>query len=189
MSSQKRQGSADPLRTLVLPVTERDHHLHHITAKFTLVEYADFECPDCGEGFHIIQELLRDLGDDLCFAYRSFPQPEIHPHAQLAAEAAEAAEMQGKFWLMHDRLFEHQAEISAPLVHQLARDMSLDMHRFELDLSSGEAKRLVDAAREDGMEAGVEETPTFFVNGRMHVGSNEYQPLFDALTAGTKSVR
>jgi protein-disulfide isomerase len=187
MSPKKSGGAEDPLRTLVMPPSERDHHLHPIASKFSLVEYADFECPNCAEGFHIIRELLRDLGDDLCFVYRSFPQPDIHPNAQLAAEAAEAADMQGKFWLMHDRLFEHQAELSAPLIHQLAKDMSLDMHRFELDLSSGEPRRLVEATRADGLDAGVEETPTFFVNGRMHVGSHEYQPLADALTAGTKS--
>jgi protein-disulfide isomerase len=187
MNSKGGGTPADPLRTLALPVTENDHRMGPISAKYALVEYGDFECPNCAEGFHVIRELLRDLGDDLCFVFRSFPQPDVHPNAQFAAEAAESAEMQGKFWLMHDRLFEHQAELSGPKIRQLAQEISLDMHRFDVDLSSGEAKRAVDEAHTEGIQAGVEETPTFFVNRRMYVGSHEYDPIYDALTAGRPS--
>ena len=183
MSSSRNSPSRPARPALTPPVTEGDHHFNPISAKYTLVEYGDFECPDCAEGFHVVKELLRDLGDDLCYVFRNFPKTDIHPNAQFAAEAAEAADMQARFWLMHDRLFEHQAELSRPRVRQLASEMSLDMHRFDQDLESGEPKRHVDADRAGGTRAGVHATPTFFVNGRMQVGSYEYDPLFEALTA------
>lgn len=183
METKKDDRIGNLLPSLTLPVTEEDHHIHSIPGKYTLVEYGDFECPDCAEGFHVVKELLRDLGEDLCYVFRSFPQTDVHPNAQFAAEAAEAADMQGKFWLMHDRLFEHQAELSPGLIRDLALNLPLDVHRFEEDLASGVARRRVDSVRAEAVQAGVENTPTFFADGRMQVGSYEYQPLYDALTA------
>lgn len=183
MSSPKNDPGRDLLPTLVLPVTDRDHHIHAAPARYTLIEYGDFECPDCAEGFHVVKELLRALGEDLCYVFRSFPKPELHPNAQFAAEAAEAADMQGKFWLMHDRLFEYQSELSPTRIRQLTREIALDVHHFEKDLASGEPKRRVDSDRAEGVRVGVEETPTFFVNGRLQAGSYEYGPLFEGLTA------
>lgn len=183
MASSKDSPAHATGPALTLPVTESDHHLNPISAQYTLVEYGDFECPDCAEGYHVVRELLRDLGEDLCYVFRNFPKTAIHPNAQLAAEAAEAADMQAKFWLMHDRLFEHQPELSRPRIHQLAREISLDMHRFDQDLDSGEPKRHVEMDRAEGTRAGVQATPTFFVNGRIQIGAYEYNPLFDALTS------
>ena len=176
----------DPLATLAFPVTLEDHHLGSVGAKYTLVEYGDYECPDCEMGSHVVKELLRDLGEDFCYVFRNFPLTEVHPNAQLAAEAAEAADAQGKFWLMHDRLFEHQAELSPTLVRRLATEMSLDVRRFDGDLRSGEPKRRVDEDRAGGAQSGVEGTPTFFANGRMHVGAYEYDPLLRSLTQGSR---
>jgi protein-disulfide isomerase len=180
--SSDRAADETRLPTLVLPVGDRDQRIHGPGSKYTLVEYGDFECPDCAQGFHVVQELLRDLGDDLCFVFRHFPMAEEHPHALAAAEAAEAAGMQGKFWLMHDRLFEHQGELGPATIRKLAEDLPVDRRHFDRDLASGAPRRKVAEDRAGGKQAGVEDTPTFFVNGRMYVGSHEYRPLYDALT-------
>jgi protein-disulfide isomerase len=183
MSPQKEEPTDPFLLTLAFPVTEEDHHMNSIGAKYTLVEYGDYECADCEMGSHVVKELLRDLGEELCYVFRNFPITETHPNAQFAAEAAEAAGAQGKFWLMHDRLFEHQSELSPPLIRRLAKEISLDVHHFEEELRRGEPKRRVQEDRAGGTQSGVEATPTFFANGRMQVGSYEYHPLFDALTS------
>jgi len=183
MTPTKKERTDTLLLTLAFPVTEEDHRVNSFGAKYTLVEYGDYECPDCEMGSHVVKELLRDLGEDLCYVFRNFPLTEDHPNAQFAAEAAEAADAQGKFWLMHDRLFAHQTELSPPLVRQLAKEISLDVHRFEEDLRSGEPKRRVQEDRAGGTQSGVEGIPTFFANGRMQVGSYEYHALFEALTS------
>lgn len=185
MGPKKTERDDALLATLAFPVTEEDHHVNSFGAKYVLVEYGDYECPDCEMGSHVVKELLRDLGEDLCYVFRNFPQPDIHPNAQLAAEAAEAADAQGKFWLMHDRLFQHQTELSPTLVRKLASEISLDIHRFDAELARGGPKRRVDQDRSEGTQSGVEGTPTFFANGRMQVGSYEYEPLYEALTASS----
>lgn len=185
----KSRDVSDPetlLPNLVLPVEDRDHYVGPLRAQFNLVEYGDFECPHCAHVHPIVHELLRELGDDLCFVYRHFPQPDVHPHSTRAAEAAEAAGMQGKFWLMHDRLFDHQNELSDETIRRLERELPVDMPVLERDLSSGEPARHVAEDLESGREAGVGETPTFFVNGRLHVGSYEFLPLLEALRKGSE---
>jgi protein-disulfide isomerase len=180
---KSRQMEPDEsLPELVLPVEDRDHCIGSPRSKYTLLEYGDYECPHCAHVQPIVQELLRELGDDLCFVFRNYPQPGVHPRAVPAAEAAEAADMQGKFWLMHDRLFLHQSDLSDPVIHRLAQELPLDMATFNRDLSSGSPARRVAEDVEGGESLGIEETPTFFVNGRMHVGSYEFLPLLKALT-------
>jgi protein-disulfide isomerase len=169
------------LPTLADPIGEDDQRIGPLSARYTLVEYGDFECPHCAEGYPVVKDLLRELGDELCYVFRHFPEPEQHPNAVAAAEAAEAAGEQAKFWLMHDRLFEHQAELSPPLIRRLATELPVDMHHFDADLASGEPRRRVLAQKEAAQRAGVEETPTFFVNGHMKAGSYEYDPLRKAL--------
>jgi protein-disulfide isomerase len=172
------------LPNLVLPIEDRDHHLGPVTARFTLVEYGDFECPHCAHLEPIIHEVLREMGDDLCFIYRHYPQPTIHPHSTLAAEASEAAEMQAKFWLMHDRLFAHQDSLSERFIRRLAEELPIEMAAYDRDMRSGAPRRRVAEDLETGRDAGVADTPTLFVNGRMHVGSYEFLPLLEALRAG-----
>ncbi len=181
-------GSATPGARSVSSVelTDLDHRLHPISAPYTLVEYGDFECPDCAEGYHVVKELLRDLGDDLCYVFRHFPKDELHPIARFAAEASEAADMQAKFWLMHDRLFQQQNELSPTRIRELAREISLDLRRFDQDLENGEPRRLVESSRAEGARLGVRSTPTFFINGRRHEGPTEYDPLAAALTRGRR---
>jgi formate-nitrite transporter family protein len=186
MDPKKKDRTDALLTTLAFPVTEADHHVNSIGAKYTLVEYGDYECPDCEMGSHVVKELLRDLGEDLCYVFRNFPLSAVHPNAQFAAEAAEAADAQGKFWLMHDRLFEHQTELSPPRIRQLAKEISLDVHRFEEDLRSGEPSRRVKEDQNGGTQSGVVGTPTFFANGGMQVGSYEYAPLLRSLTSAPR---
>ena len=181
MADRQDPPVEDLLPELVLPTEGQDHCLGSPTARYSLVEYGDFECPHCAHVHPIVRELVRELGDDLCYVFRNFPLSDEHPHAVRAAEAAEAADLQGKYWLMHDRLFEHQSELSDELIHRLARELPLEMATYERDLRSGAPARRVAEDRESGLSAGVEETPTFFVNGRMHVGSYEFLPLLHAL--------
>jgi len=145
------------------------------------VEYGDYASPHCRHVAGTVNELLRELNDDLCFVFRNFPRPEQHPRSRFAAEAAEAAGLQGKFWLMHDRLFSHQDELSDRAIRELARGLPVEMEDFDRDLSSGAAARRVDEDLESAAEAGVGDTPTFFVNGRLHVGQYEFLPLLQAL--------
>jgi protein-disulfide isomerase len=185
VSPKKRSTAANPLPQLILPVEASDHCIGVPGAKYSLVEYGDYECEHCAHVHPIVRELVRELGDDVCYVFRNFPRTEEHPHAQRAAEAAEAADMQGKYWLMHDRLFEHFDGLSEELIVRLARELPIQMSDFEKDLGSGAPARRVAADVETGEEAGVEETPTFFVNGRMHVGSYEFLPLLEALQGHT----
>ena len=181
MAGDPNDGVEELLPDLVVPSDAEDHCLGSASSRYSLVEYGDFESPHCAHVNSIVRELVRELGDELCFVFRNYPLPKEHPNAVRAAEAAEAADMQGKYWLMHDRLFEHQSELSEALIRRLAQELPLDMVTFDRDLKSGAAARRVTRDLEGGLEVGVEETPTFFVNGRMHLGSYEFLPLLNAL--------
>ena len=137
--------------------------------------------PHCAHFQPIAQELIRELGEDLCFSFRHYPQPRIHPRSRPAAEAAEAADEQGKFWLMHERLFASQAALSEADLRRLARGLPVEMATFERDLVSGAPARRVAEDIESGTANGVVETPTLFVNGTMHAGSYEFLPLLGSL--------
>jgi protein-disulfide isomerase len=176
----------EELPDLILPIEQRDHAVGPIGARYSLVEYGDYECPQCAEFYPIAKELVRELGDDLCFVFRNFPLVRSHPHAEAAAEAAEAAGMQGKFWLMHDRLFEHPEALTAEDLRRRAVALPLEMATYERDLASGEAARRVAEDVESGTDAGVGGTPTLFVNGRMHEGTYEFLPLLTALRAARR---
>jgi protein-disulfide isomerase len=169
------------LPELVLPVEQRDHCRGSPSAQYTLVEYGDYASPHCRHVLGAVRELAQELGDDYCFAFRNFPQPKLHPLSRPAAEAAEAAGLQGKFWLMHDRLFEHQDQLSEALLRKLASELPVEMAEYNRDLSTGVAARKVDDDLESAEEAGIGDAPTFFVNGRLHVGKYEFLPLLEAL--------
>ncbi|MCI4344025.1 MAG: DsbA family protein [Thermoplasmata archaeon] len=176
---------AEELPDVSLPVEERDHILGPLSAPHQLLEYGDFESPHCRHVAATVHELLRELGDGLCFAFRNYPQPKLHPRSRAAAEAAEAAGLQGKFWLMHDRLFQHQGELGDAELREIARSLPVDMVHFERDLKAGDAARRVDDDIELAEEDAVGDTPTFFVNGRLHTGLYEFVPLLKALQAST----
>ena len=168
--------------TLSLPVSDRDHAQGDAAALVTLVEYGDYECPHCGRAYPIVKEVQRRLGPQLRFVFRNFPLSQIHRHAQHAAEAAEAAGAQGRFWEMHDALFEHQRTLDDSRFVQLARDLALDHERLALDIAS---HAYADRVREDfrsGVRSGVNGTPTFFINGVRHDRPWDVESLTEALT-------
>jgi Na+:H+ antiporter, NhaA family len=175
------------LPELILPMEERDNCLGPPSARYSLVEYGDYTSPQCRDVAGTVNELVKELQDDLCFVFRNFPQPNRHPRSRAAAEAAEAAGLQGKYWLMHDRLFARQDDLSDAAYREIARGLPIEMEDFERDLSSGAAARRVDEDLESAAEAGVGDAPTFFVNGTLHVGQYEFLPLLQALqTPGKK---
>ena len=172
---------------LTLAVSQRDHRRGQETAPVTLVEYGDYECPYCGKAYPIVKEIQRRLGDQLRFVFRNFPLTQSHPHAEHAAEAAEAAAGQGKFWQMHDSLFEHQPALDdAHLVHY-ASALNLNEERFKREMTEHVH---ADRAREDfmsGVRSGVNGTPTFFINGVRHDASYELETLLAAIEAAMPS--
>jgi protein-disulfide isomerase len=146
-------------------------------AAITLVEYGDFECPYCGQAFPIVKELQSELGDDLRVVFRHMPLSNVHPHAELAAEAAEAAGLQGKFWEMHDVLFENQRDLAAKSLLRYAQEAGADASQVEAALTQGTTRKRVSDDIESAIRSGVNGTPTFFVNGRRYDGSWAYEPL------------
>jgi protein-disulfide isomerase len=167
---------------LTLPVSkDRDHIQGPADAPLTLLEYGDYECPFCGAAYPIVKEVQSRLGERLRFVFRNFPITTSHPHAELAAEAAEAADAQGKFWEMHDLLYESQQHLEAADLHGYAEQLGLDVDRFDDELSRHvHAERV----REDfmsGVRSGVNGTPTFYVNGVRHDGDYEPETLVAAL--------
>jgi protein-disulfide isomerase len=153
------------------PVGENDHVSGPDDAPVTLVEYGDFECPYCGRAYPIVQSMQRRLGSRLRLVFRHFPLSEIHPHAYHAAEAAESAGAQGRFWEMHDTLFEHQDALDDRALLAYAGNIGADVERVTRDLESGTYTRRVRDNFRSGVRSGVNGTPTFFVNGERYDGS------------------
>ncbi len=147
----------------------------------TLIEYGDFECPHCGQAEPVVRELLRRFGDDVRFVFRHLPLTDVHEHAQLAAEAAEAAAAQGRFWEMHDRMFTHQDALRLEDLHAHARELGLDVEAFADDLQSRRHARRVSRDTNSADESGVAGTPTFFIDGRRHYGAYDLGALTAAL--------
>jgi protein-disulfide isomerase len=150
---------------LTEPVTDRDHARGPSSASVTLVEYADFECPFCARAYPVVRELERRYGDQLRVVFRHNPIGRTHPHAHLAAQASEAAALQGAFWPMHDALFEHQDALEERDLVERARALGLDVARFERDLRSPSVVERVHADEVGAVRSGVVGTPTFFNNG------------------------
>ena len=155
---------------LTPPVSSHDHIAGPNEAPVTLVEYGDYECPHCGRAHPIIQQVQEALGARLRFIYRNFPLKEIHPHAPNAAESTESAGAQGKFWEMHDTIFEHQHALEDTDLVRYAKRLGLDGARVAQDLVAGTyTKRVRDDFR-SGVRSGVNGTPTFYINGRRYEG-------------------
>ena len=173
---------------LVLPVGPRDHAQGPATAPVTLVEYGDYECPYCGRAYPIVKSVQKRLGNRLRFVFRNFPLTEVHPNADLAAEAAEAAAEQGRFWEMHDAIFEHQDALAPADLIAYATGIGIDPAKLGAALEShAQAARV----REDfmsGVRSGVNGTPTFFVNGARYDGPWDYSDLLAALEAAIVAV-
>jgi protein-disulfide isomerase len=167
---------------LVLPVSEeRDHIRGPVHAPVTLVEYGDFECPYCGAAYPIVRGLQDRMGDRLRVVYRHFPMTTVHPHAEKAAEAAEAAGAQDRFWDMHDTLFEHQDRLRMHDLHRYAEWLELDVERFDRELLSGEHGPRVHEDFLSGVRSGVNGTPTFYINGVRHDAGFDAATLYSAI--------
>jgi protein-disulfide isomerase len=170
--------------TLSPPVDlARDHLRGEPDAPMTLVEYGDFQCPYCGDAYPVVQELLAHFGDQVRFVFRHMPMADLHPRAMAAAEAAEAAAAQGRFWEMHDRLFEHRLELTDAQLRDHAEAIGLDVERFDRELREGvHAARVAEDYR-SGVRSGTPSTPRFFVNGVIHLGSPSRAALEEAISA------
>ncbi len=178
-------GSGETIIDLAVPVDPaRDHVRGPAAAPVTLVEYGDFECPYCGQAEGAVRELLADFGD-LRYVWRHLPLTDVHPHAQLAAEATEAAATQGKFWELHDLLLDHQDALEAKDLLRYAGEVGLDVERFKRDILSHAGQSKVAADQDSADLSEVSGTPTFFINGRRH---HEAYDL-DTLEAAVRTAR
>ena len=176
--------TAEDLVDLSEPVDdERDHVRGSDDAPVTLVEYGDYECPYCGQAEVVIRELLVSFGDDVRYVWRHLPLNDVHPHAQMAAEAAEAAAAQGAFWPMHDTLLANQDELRPRALHDYAAEIGLDVDRFWDELRRRQYEPRVADDVETADASGVAGTPSFFINGRRHDGAYDLATLSAAVRA------
>jgi len=166
---------------LAVPVDPTDHSIGTAQAQLTLVEYGDFECPNCKQAAPVVKLLLSHFSDRLRFVYRHFPLEEVHPHALNAALAAECAGGQGRFWAMHDLLFEQQPSLDHEYLQAYAQRLKLDMTRFSAEMSNTIYLQRIREHMESGARSGVRATPTFFINGKLHDVSFGIAGLFDAI--------
>jgi protein-disulfide isomerase len=166
---------------LTVAVNKSDHALGPEDAPVTLVEYGDYQCPYCADMRPMIKAIAKAMGAQLRFVFRHMPLLEMHPYAQHAAEAAESAAAQGKFWEMHDGIYQQQSELGSDLLHKLAVNLKLDMALFDADL---EARRYRPRVKRDfmgGMRSGVASTPAYFINGKRYDGALEQAALLSAV--------
>ncbi len=169
------------MSALSIPVSAEDHIQGNPTAECTLVEYGDYQCPFCGQAYPIVKKLQKRLGKRLSFVFRNFPLTQLHPWAEPAAEVAEFAAANGKFWQMHDLLFENQAHFSNALFVELSEDLDLLPSQLQTAVSEGTYRPRVRADFSGGVRSGVNGTPTFFINGHRHDGSFDLDSLSEAI--------
>lgn len=166
----------------IVPVKGHDHIQGSTEAPYILLEYGDYQCPYCGDAHDVVKEIQDRLGDRLCFVYRSFPLVDIHEHAEHAAEAAEAAAANGRFWEMHDLLYENQNALEDDDLADYAMELGLDPQRLISEVRSGAHAAHIKQDLVSGEKNGVNGTPTFFVNGQLFEGEPIPEELLAALT-------
>jgi protein-disulfide isomerase len=172
---------------LTVPVTKSDHIAGGESASVTLVEYGDYQCPFCGQAYPIVKAIQRKMDHRLRFVFRNFPLTNAHPFAEAAAEAAEAAGVQGKFWEMHDLLYENQTSLGEELIVEAASSLKLDVQRFSADINARTFKPRVRKDFIGGVHSGVNGTPCFFLNDTRFEGnwlSGELAAALAALESG-----
>jgi protein-disulfide isomerase len=188
MDDDQPRPDDEAMSRLAMPLDpRRDHVRGDADAPVELVEYADFECPYCGLAHPIVQELERRMGQLFTFAFRHFPLAQVHPHARTAACAAEAAGAQGRFWEMHDILFDNQQHLTDRDLLAYAQALDLDIRRFVADMGSAEVAQKVRDDFMSGVRSGVNGTPTFFINGQRHDGSYQLEALAVAISRAAQS--
>ena len=163
-------------------VSNTDHAQGNLNADLVIVEYGDYQCPYCGAAYPVLKELMNQFGSQIKFVFRNFPLSEMHEYARTAALAAEAAALQGKFWEMHDSIFENQQDLSESFLVDLAEKLNLDVPQYKKDIESVEVTEKVDADFESGIISGVNGTPSFYVNGQKFDGgaADLYQVILDS---------
>ena len=169
IASRNSQDNKQPL-SLTSSVIESDWIKGNKEAKIVITEYSDFQCPPCASYYGVVKQIHKDFGDRIAFVYRHFPLRQIHANAEIAALSAEAAGKQGKFWEMHDMIFENQKKWegeknAGEIFIKYGEDLGLNIEKFKQDLDSKEVKDKVEADYQSGIKAGVNHTPTFFLNG------------------------
>jgi protein-disulfide isomerase len=173
---------------LLVPPSAQDWMQGVLSAKVVLVIYGDYQCPRSADAYKLIKVIKRELraafGEDyLCFIFRHFPQTQIHPHAQRAAQAAQAAAAQGQFWLMHDTLFAHQQKLENGYLIEYANDLGLDMPQFLKELSKQVHVDRINEDIESGIHSGVTTAPALFINGNRYIGHWNTTELMAAIIA------
>ena len=160
-------------------INQNDHRQGGNDAVITIVEFGDYQCPYCGAAYPIVKEIQETFGEQVTFVFRNFPLAESHQYATAAAKAAEAAALQGKFWEMHDAIYEKQHQLNESFLAELANQLSLDVDRFQVDMESDAVRQKVEDDFESGVRSGVNGTPSFFVNGEKFDGgaTDLYQML------------
>ena len=166
---------------LTVSVNQSDHIFGNPKAPVVIVEYGDYQCPYCGQAYSIGKSLQRQFGDDLCLVFRNFPLSQVHPLAGMAAQAAEAAGVQGKFWEMHDLLYEHQEALEFDDLTSYAEELGLDLEKFNKDIQEGSVVEKIAQDVRSGIRSGVNGTPTFFLNGIRYDDSWDLEPFTAAI--------
>ena len=166
-------------------MSAKDHARGSPLATTTLVAYGDFASPACGETYRTVREIQKAMGTRLRYVYRSFPQPEKSPHSEQAAEAAECASSQGKFWEMHDSIFESKTAIDESELLRGAMDAGLDLFRYRREMRGGTHAEKVRDVRSGGVLSGVDEAPAFFINSVRHESSFGLATLLAAVQAAS----
>ncbi len=166
---------------LKIPVTEKDHIQGLKSAPVTLVEYGDYECPYCGQAYIVVKRLQEKFGKQLRFVFRNLPLSDIHPHALAAANAAEFAAEQKKFWPMHDLLFENQADLSLRAILELGGALKVPQEALKAAIQKGAYDKKIKKELLGGIQSGVKGTPTFFINGLQHTGPFDFEYLAKAI--------
>lgn len=163
------------------PVGPDDHQQGPADAPVTLVEYADYQCPYCGEAYPQLKRIQQMFGDQLRFVFRNFPIPQLHPEAMSAAETAEFCGSKDQFWPAHDALFENQDSLGPQLYEQIATQLGLSTSDLVQALENDEFQNRIEADIDSGLRSGVNGTPSFFINGEKFEIENSYQDLVDAI--------
>jgi protein-disulfide isomerase len=167
---------------LKLAVNSADHHLGNVNAPIILVKYGDYQCSGCRRAHPFIKRLLEERKDGIHFVFRHFPWRKFHQHAQVSAVTAEAAGQQGKFWEMHDLIFENQDKLNKEYLLSLAKTIELDLVQFDKDSKSEEVLNKIETDFKGGVRSGVKSTPAFFLNGSMILTyDGTYESLADAI--------
>ncbi|HSM81907.1 MAG TPA: thioredoxin domain-containing protein [Nodosilinea sp.] len=172
-----------PVSTLARPVDLQDHRWGPSTAAVTLVQYGDYQCPNCGAAYPFLTDLLKRMDAQMCYVFRHFPRSEVHPHAQHAAEAVEAAATQGKFWPMHHHLYTRQHALGNGYLVEYAADLGLNVRQFLREVTGDHFVSRIEADIASGRASGVVDTPAFFINGYRYTGAHTQTALWQALSA------